>query len=379
MERQDHLKRDKLKPKSVIVFLILLAANVQGAPFLGELSLSAAANGAAKSDIAMITRYLPALEYQSTLAESWDYDVEVRWQLQWGGQVDTLDNSGIITDPYRVALNLQSANSEYVIGLQKINFGPARLLRPLMWFDSINPTDPLALTSGVTGISAKFHYDFGWSSQAWLFLPGDPIGWEGFPDQDGTFETGGRISMPNNMGQLGISTHWRIADASSISPDDPDLYEGRIGVDGFWDVGIGLWVESVYKNQQLSDSPFMQQLQTTIGGDYTFWVGNGVLLITEHMLINIWDSPVIDDTNRLISTVMTSYSPTMFDQLSLMLFMDWETNTPLAYMSWGQTYDSFRFTLGAFYTDVDDPQDSNTGLSSNFSGKGIQLIVAYNH
>ncbi len=362
-----------------ILLILLLRGMTLAVPFLGELSVSGSAIGTKNDEMVMITRYLPAIEYQSSLSPSWDYDLEVRYQIQWGGQLDTLGSVGMITEPYRVALNLQSINSEYIIGLQKINFGPARLLRSLMWFDSVNPTDPLQLTSGVTGISAKFYYEFGWSSQAWLLLPADPIGWEGFPDKDGTFETGGRISVPNDLGQLGISTHWRIADASSFSPDDPDLYEGRIGLDGFWDMGIGLWFESVYKNQQFTDSQFLQQLQSTVGADYTFWVGNGILLTTEHMLINIWDSPVVEDTNRLISTIMTSYSPSMFDQFSLMLFMDWETETPLAYLSWGQTYDSFRFTLGAFYTDTASQQESNTGFSSDFSGKGIQLTVAYNH
>jgi hypothetical protein len=76
---------------------------------------------------------------------------------------------------------------------------------------------------------------------------------------------------------------------------------------------------------------------------------------------------------------MASYSPTMFDQVSCILFMDWETENPLAYLSWGQTYDSFRFTLGAFYTDTDNTQGSNTGIDSGFSGKGLQLTVAYNH
>ncbi len=365
--------------QSIIICTALFLSVVSASPFLGELSLSGSASGTQDDEVNIVTRYLPAIEYQSSLSDAWDYDVEVRWQVQWGGQLDTFDENGIVADPYRVALNLQSAQTEYIIGLQKINFGPSRLLRPLMWFDSVNPTDPLALTSGVTGISAKFHYEFGWSSQAWLFLPDDPIGWEGLPDQEGTFETGGRITIPNDLGQLGISTHWRIADASANSPDDPDLYEGRFGLDGFWDIGIGLWIESVYKNQQFSDSPFLQQLQSTIGADYTFWVGNGILLSTEHMLINIWDSPWVDDTNKVISTIMSSYSPTMFDQVSFMLFMDWETETPLAYASWGQTYDSFRFTLGAFYTEVVSSQGSNTGLSSNFSGKGIQLTVAYNH
>lgn len=364
---------------SRFIIISLTVATVFGSPFLGELSLSSAASGVAQEEINLMTRYLPAIEYQNSLSETWDYDLEVRWQFQWGGQLDALGQSSIQEEPYRIALNLQSKHTEYIIGLQKINFGPARILRPLMWFDSINPTDPLELTSGVTGLSATFHNDFGWSSQVWLLLPGDPIGWEGLSDQEGTIETGGRISIPNEMGQLGISTNWRIADASLISPNDPDLYEGRIGVDGFWDVGIGLWVESVYKNQQFSDDPFLQQMQTTIGADYTFWVGNGILLTTEHMMINIWDSPVMDDKNVVMSTLMASYSPTMFDQISLMFFMDWESETPLAYLSWGQTYDSFRFTLGAFYSEGNEMQNNDSGLNSGFSGKGLQLTVAYNH
>jgi len=364
-----------------ILNLLLMNLAVAGLanPFLGEISLSSLASGVARDEIDFTTRYLPALEYQSSLSESWDYDLEIRWQLQWGGRSDTLRDAKLKSEPYRVALNLQSTHSEYIIGLQKLNFGPARILRPLMWFDSVNPTDPLKLTSGVTGISAKYHYEFGWSSQAWLFLPDDPIGWEAFPDQKGTFETGGRVSIPSGQGQLGVSTHWRIADGSAVSPEDPDLYEGRMGLDGFWDVGIGLWFESVYKNQQFNESPFLQQLQTTLGADYTFWVGNGLLLTTEHMLINLWDSPYMDDKNRLISTVMASYSPSLFDQLSVLFLVDWETETPLLYASWGQTYDAFRFTLGAFYSDADTSGSSADGLGGSMSGKGLQLIVAYNH
>ena len=334
-------------------------------------------SGTNDDELNIVTRYLPAFEHQGSFSETWDYDMEVRWQLQFGGRLDTLGESELVSDPYRVALNLQSSHAEYIIGLQKINFGPARILRPLMWFDSINPTDPLELTSGVTGISAKFHYDFGWSSQAWVLLPGDRIGWERFDDMEGTVEVGGRVNIPNKRGQIGFSNHWRIADAGHVYPDDPDLYEGRIGLDGFWDIGIGLWVESVYKHQRFSDDLFMHQLQSTVGADYTIWVGNGLLLMTEHMMINFFQ--IEAEPYYLVSTFMASYSPSMFDQISLMLFMDWENDIPLAYASWGQTYDSFRFTLGGFYTNADGGGDAGASLNSNFTGKGIQLTVAYNH
>ena len=370
-----------MRKLAIISGLLILHLSVMAAPYLGELSLFTTAAGAEADDIQVIARYLPAYETQGAYSETWDYDVEMRYQVQWNSSLDTdeISASSLVVEPYRLALNLQSTNTEHIIGLQKINFGPARILRSLMWFDSVNPMDPLELTPGVTGISTTHFYPSGRSSQAWLLTPGDPIGWEAFADQSGTFETGGRITLPNNHGQLGVTTHWRVADISSLYPDDPDLYEGRIGFDGFWDIGIGLWIESVYKSQRLSEDPFLEQLQTTLGADYTIWIGNGLLITTEHMMINMWNSPIVDDNDIILSTVMANYSPTMFDQLSLMFYLDWETETPLAYLSWGQTYDSFRFTLGAFYTDASTTQGSDESLNSNFSGKGIQLIVAYNH
>jgi hypothetical protein len=365
----------------VVFSQLLIISTLIASPFLGELSLSTTANSTEGENVYIITRYLPAFEIQKSLNSSWDYDLEVRWQLNWGSTLDTLDfsESSFNMDPYRIALNLQSSHSEYIIGLQKINFGPARILRPLMWFDALDPTDPLELTSGVTGLSATYHYDFGWSSQAWILLADDPIGWEVFPDKSGTVETGGRINIPSNQGQIGVSTHFRIADIDTFYSDDLDLYEGRIGLDGFWDVGIGLWVESVYKHQELSTEPFLEQIQATLGADYTIWVGNGLHLMAEHMVVNTWNSPLIEDQTLQLTTAMLSYSPTMFDQMSLLVLMNWENETPLAYLSWGRTYDNFRFSAGAFYTKLDETQSNTSAFSSDFSGKGIQLTVAYNH
>jgi len=370
----------RLKTKALLFQLWCLSV-FAAPPFLGELSLATTAHGISGAEIQLVTRYQPAVEIQGILSESWDYDLEVRWQLSWNSPLDPLDYSASATsvEPYRVALNLQSSHSEYIIGLQKINFGQARILRPLMWFDALDPTDPLQLSSGVTGVSVTYNYEFGWSSQAWLLLPGEPIGWEAFSDKSGIVETGGRLIIPSNRGQIGMSTHWRIADVSDLYPDDPDLYEARIGLDGFWDVGVGLWVESAYKHQELSTRTFLDQIQATIGSDYTIWIGDGLHILVEHMLISSWHSPLIDDQTSQLSTAMFTYALTVFDQVSLLLFMNWENKTPLAYLSWGRTYDDFRFTLGAFYKKIDDSQNNRSAFNSNFSGKGIQLIVAYNH
>ena len=52
-------------------------------------------------------------------------------------------------DFYRFNLRYATNQSETQIGLQKISFGPAMLLRSLMWFDQVDVRDPLRLTNGV--------------------------------------------------------------------------------------------------------------------------------------------------------------------------------------------------------------------------------------
>ena len=54
--------------------------------------------------------------------------------------------------PYRASFRLASDVFEARVGLQKISFGTATLFRPLMWFDKIDPRDPLQLTDGVYGM-----------------------------------------------------------------------------------------------------------------------------------------------------------------------------------------------------------------------------------
>ncbi|MGB9906043.1 MAG: hypothetical protein ACPLRR_01495 [Candidatus Saccharicenans sp.] len=54
--------------------------------------------------------------------------------------------------PYCLSLKYASNRFEARLGLQKISFGSAALIRPLMWFDRLDPRDPIQLTDGVYGL-----------------------------------------------------------------------------------------------------------------------------------------------------------------------------------------------------------------------------------
>ena len=60
--------------------------------------------------------------------------------------------------PYRVWGRYSTKQLEVRLGLQKINFGTATMLRALRWFDEVDPRDPLQLTDGVWGGLARYYF-----------------------------------------------------------------------------------------------------------------------------------------------------------------------------------------------------------------------------
>ena len=60
--------------------------------------------------------------------------------------------------PYRIWVRYQIKNWEFRLGLQKIDFGSAQLLRPIQWFNQIDPRDPLGLTNGVNGLLVRRYF-----------------------------------------------------------------------------------------------------------------------------------------------------------------------------------------------------------------------------
>ena len=67
--------------------------------------------------------------------------------------------------PYRMWVKFSGDQFELRAGLQKVNFGSAQMFRPLMWFDRIDPRDPLQLTDG-----AGAHFGSAWSANQRIYF-----------------------------------------------------------------------------------------------------------------------------------------------------------------------------------------------------------------
>ena len=112
------------------------------------------------SDTQLGGRFIPEFSLSQGLSDSLTLDAEL--SLNGYGTAELRSTADIQMEgevkPYRFWLRLSSSRFEARLGLQKINFGSATLLRPLMWFDSLDPRDPLQLTDGVYGLLLRYYF-----------------------------------------------------------------------------------------------------------------------------------------------------------------------------------------------------------------------------
>ena len=145
--------------------------------------------------------------------------------------------------PYRVWLRYSGKNWELRGGLQKINFGTARMFRPLMWFDAMDVRDPLQLTDGVYGILGKYFFENNASVWLWSLLGNKrPKGWELIGSARRRPEIGGRFEFPAFAGEMGVSTHHRKTDVHHLCRCSGEYAAGRKPSRTGWAVGRGGWL-----------------------------------------------------------------------------------------------------------------------------------------
>lgn len=332
-------------------------------------------------------RFLPVLLGDFSWGENSKLDAEASVHLYgllnftgW----DYINKEGKLK-PYRVWLRYSGKNWELRGGLQKINFGTARMFRPLMWFDAMDVRDPLQLTDGVYGILGKYFFENNASVWLWSLLGNKrPKGWELVGSTRRRPEIGGRFEFPAFAGEMGVSTHHRKTDVHHLLPDVPEntlLDENRVGLDGRWDVGVGLWFETSFTRLQKNNYKMaLHQDAINVGMDYTFPLGNGLGLTVEYFRYHTGDGFMRKGMNLNVIGEMLSYPVSVLDNLTAMFFyVGNDLNMWLNYISWARTYDKWSFYLMGFWNpEVNLPLGGQAGGKNLFMGKGIQLMASYN-
>jgi len=276
---------------------------------------------------------------------------------------------------YRFRLRFATAQTETQLGLQKINFGPALILRSLMWFDRLDLRDPLQMTEGVYAL--RFKYNFLNNTNIWIWgLYGNEKtkGYEVFPTTTKKPELGGRFQLPVPYGEFAATFHKRNVSASNFKYD-----ESRLAFDGRWDMVLGFWFESVFQHSNSKSLPYEWNKMITLGSDYTFGIGNGLHVLAEHMTSIASKKTFGKDDDIQVSAIHLNYPIGFFDNVMAIGYYSWEDQKYYQYFGWQRTYDDLIFNMSLFYYPQSEKNSVSNNKESLGTGYGAQIMFIYNH
>jgi len=367
---------------------MILASGIRGQDslrFSGQLSLWMNANNGSKLPISSGARYIPQINYSDHIGSRGQIDAEVSANISGSASFnlfDTLSATGNLK-PYRAWVRYSSDQLEIRLGLQKLNFGSSLMLRPLMWFDQLDPRDPLQLTDGVWGLLARYYFLNNANVWLWgLYGNNERRGWEAVPVNRKIPEFGGRIQLPVPKGEVAFSYHHRVADSRDLGAAiDPleKIPENRFGFDAKWDLKAGLWFEGSFTNKMKDIGILTNQMVLNAGIDYTFAAGRGLYVAFEQLLAT-YDEMAFAFSNKTSFSLMTaSYPLGLSDKLSTIIYYNWTGNAVYSFLNWQRQYDNIAFYVMAFWNPKYFELPAQTGSQNMFAGKGIQVMFVLNH
>ncbi len=367
----------------------------------GQLSLQSSARFDTRFEPFFSLRFIPEIKFTLTPARSSSpsrpgrsVSIDAEFSANAYGSALFLPDRPASTSgdvkPYRAWLRLSTSRFEARVGLQKVTFGSATIFRPMMWFDSMDPRDPLQLTDGVYALLLRYYTKGNANFWAWTMYGNDARrGFDLAPPDDRTPEFGGRVQVPLFKGELGATYHRRKAAIDGLVPVmDPGappgsplpidpVPEDRFGLDGKWDIGVGFWLEGALVHQRTPLLPFPYQLSLTAGMDYTFALGRGLNVVAEHFRLESSAGAFAAGERQSISATLFRYSLGLSDELSAILYYDWKGRELYRFLSWRRTSDALSFSVMLFWNPERQLIFPGQPGSSSFAGTGLQLVLAH--
>lgn len=378
----------------IIVCLSLLiptGVQAQELDFSGQVIGWTTANPSDQFAVQGGLRYIPELKLYLPVG---DLYIEAEGSLNiWGAGTyrsprvqsvsDTIYGDGEL-GPYRIWVKLAGDQFELRAGLQKINFGSARMLRPLMWFDRIDPRDPLQLTDGVWGLLGRYYFLNNTNIWLWgLYGNDERKGLEQYPTKEKGFEYGGRVQVPVGIGEAAVSYHHRAADPDAVLPDSMQLGrtypENRIAFDTKVDLGVGLWLEGSLTQHNFDFTPMDYTTLLNVGADYTFNLGNGLNIMSEGFFLMAGEQPFSTTQSTAFGGVTLSYPLNIIHNLSGIIFYDFTNNDMYRFINWSMTFDRWVFYTMAFWNPKNYQLYNFQQEATLFSGAGFQLMAVFNY
>lgn len=354
----------------------------------GQASVWGIVNDTDSINTQLAARYIAGLNISRRLGSSVSADVyvaanaffESRFNHDYWSQ-----GSENISDVelYRWYARLALSNADLRIGLQRLNFGSAVLLRPLMWFDGLDPRDPMRFSEGVYGALLRVFLNNNANLWLWgLYGNNEVKGWEFLPTRERRAEWGGRIQYPVYTGELAFTYHRRTVDINSLLqpgwPPPSNLpAEHRYAFDMRWDIEIGFWTEIVMVDRG-GELPINRwQRFINAGADYTIGIGNGIRVTGEYFEIGEPAEPFGSSNPTRFVAASHDYTLGLADGVRCILYRDLKRGDSYTFLAWTHTLDNWQFSLNGFWS---PPASTlNYDLESMMVGKGIQITATFDH
>ena len=209
-------------------------------------------------------------------------------------------------------------------------------------------------------------------------------GWERISSDDDDMEFGGRIQAPMLGGELAFSYHHRkvhLKDGESLTLllGKDEIPEDRFGLDGKWDMVVGLWFEAAFIHQDAGGLFADHQRFITLGLDYTFDAGDGLHLLGEYFAFENSDNAFGSGEGVSFSAGSVTYPLGIFDQLTAIIFYDWDQHDLYRYANWQRRYDRWDMHVMGFWNPEQLQVYASSAQDGFLGGKGLQLLVVFNH
>lgn len=329
-------------------------------------------------------RYIPELNIGFHLDSTKTLDIEASANIAMSMHFhpfDTMGHNSSIT-PYRGWIRYNTPQFELRVGLQKIDFGAATLLRPIQWFNQIDPRDPLQLTNGVYGILGRYYFLNNANIWVWgLYGNQKTRGFDVVETNIRIPEFGGRFQYPVPKGELGIAYHFRVANSENLVfvPQFSHIPEHRIGIDGKWDLGVGLWFEAAYVHKTKILDFLTNQAQFNVGMDYTLGVGNGLNMGMEHLISTLDQRAFAFENQAQITAITANYPLGFFDNISAAAYYNWTAKNTTFFINYSHQFQALQTYFILYYNPDVQQGILQNGLSNQFSGMGFRVMFVYNH
>lgn len=330
-------------------------------------------------------RYIPELYYGYDLNKTNILDLEASVNLYGNAGFVLFDSASYNGEikPYRLWTRYSNEQFEFRIGLQKINFGSASILRPLMWFDQIDPRDPLQLTDGVWGALSRYYFLNNTNIWLWILYGNkNTKGWESFKTTKNIVEYGGRIQFPLPIGESAITYHHRTADCSMLSNSQKvygNVPENKLGIDAKFDIIIGCWLEASWSHKSEDIGMFTNQHILNAGLDYTFNLGNGLTFIYEQLIASFDEQAFAFENTTTFSLLNVTYPIGLFDNLSAIIYYDWTNRKAYNFINWQRSFNKFSL----YFMGYINPKEYNIPTQAAdevlYAGTGVQIMAVFNY